>query len=117
MRFRTFGGIDGDPPILVEVHLPATVLGLRHILRRGAETLESQLGLGDPDAVHVGRREACRAGKTNVERVEIGALAAQVAGLEHEADVTETTRSEERRVGKECRSRWWRDEYNKKKKK
>ena len=53
------------------------------------EALVSQFRLGDADAVDVARRKARRAGEADIERVEIGALAAQIPGFQHEADVAD----------------------------
>src|SRR3712207_9047965 len=39
-------------------------------------------------------------------RIEGGALAGQLRDVAHQATTTDFWRSEERRVGKECRSRW-----------
>src|SRR5688500_20244516 len=45
-----------------------------------------------------------------------GGTSARVASRRSETARRESTRSEERRVGKECRSRWSPDQYKKKKK-
>src|SRR5947199_10011873 len=49
----------------------------------------------------------------NVRQARVGVPGERAAGLSH---LHQTERSEERRVGKECRSRWWRDHKKKKKK-
>jgi hypothetical protein len=84
-------GIDRNPTVAAEVDFRAAVLRSRHILRRGAEALVSHLRLRDADSVHVARRKASRAREANVESIQIGALAAEVLRLQHEADIADAT--------------------------
>ncbi len=65
------------------------MLRFGHGLRRSAEALVSHFRLGDTDAVDVARRKTGRARQAHVERIQIGALAAQILGLQHEANVAD----------------------------
>src|SRR6266700_3686530 len=80
-------GIDRNPAVAAKIHFRTAMLRFRHLLRRSAEALVSQLGLRNSNAVHVAGGKARSAREANVKRIEIGALAAQIARLQHEADV------------------------------
>src|SRR5712691_11791255 len=68
--------------------LRAAMLGRRDVAGP-AQALEPP-ARRDAKAVHVARRNPGRAGQSHEQRVEIGALAAKVSGLEHAAYVAET---------------------------
>jgi hypothetical protein len=54
-----------------------------------AKALVAEARVGDADAVDVACRQTRRAREADVERVEVGAFAREVAGDEHHADVAE----------------------------
>ena len=76
------GGIGRDPPVAGEEHLGAAMLRLGDDFRAGAERLVAELRRRDADAIDIARRDAGGAHQADEERIEIGALTAQIAGLE-----------------------------------
>ena len=50
----------------------------------------AQPGLRHANAIYIARREACRTGESDVERIQVGALAAQVTSFGHHTDVAPT---------------------------
>src|SRR5439155_12172104 len=79
--------IDRDPADAFGEELGAAVLGLADDRSGWAEALVAQRGARDADAVDVACRNAQRSGEADEQAVEIGALPAQVATLEHRLDV------------------------------
>src|SRR5207249_9620220 len=59
---------------------------------------------------------AWRPGRLALQHVKLDRRRAVAPGLSRIPDEIEVKRSEERRVGKECRCRWERDDYKKKEK-
>src|SRR5258708_34110707 len=74
-----------------QVNFRATVLSFRDVFGRSAKTLVSQLGFSYANAVDVARGNSGSSRETDVERVEIGALAAKILRFQHKANVTDTT--------------------------
>jgi len=81
------GGIHRHPAVAVQVELGAAVLGLGDVPAL-AEALELR-GVRAARAVYVARRDLHGPREADEERVEIGALAAEVARLEHRLDVAQ----------------------------
>src|SRR6185503_10787619 len=88
--FSHIGGVDRHPAIADQEHLGAAVLRAGDVGAADAEAAVAEVALGDAQAVDVARRHVHRACKADIERVEICALARQVAGLEHRLDVADT---------------------------
>ena len=85
---KRFGEVsDSRPEYLRDGRACAAGLRLRHGLRRRPAALVSQFGLSNADAINVARWKSGRTGESNVERVNICAFAAQIFGLQHEANV------------------------------
>jgi hypothetical protein len=55
-----------------------------------SKALVSQFGLGNADTINVARRKPGSTGEPDVERVKIRTLAAQIFGLQHEANVADS---------------------------
>ncbi len=85
------GRIDRHPTVAAGEELGAAVLCLRDVRRAGAEALVAVLGRRHAHAIDVARRHVDRARQPDIERVKIGALAAEVAALEQRLHVTDAT--------------------------
>jgi hypothetical protein len=60
------------------------------VLGIGPEALVAESRRRNAYAVEIARRDAGSARKRDVETVDVGALSAQIAGLQHERDVAQT---------------------------
>src|SRR5665213_2925518 len=80
------GGVDRHPTQPFGIELGAAMLRTRDVARL-AEALVAARRVGDTNAVRVACRYAQRARHADEQRVQVGALAAQVARLEHELDI------------------------------
>ena len=76
------------PAEALQEDLGAAVLGLGDVSAL-AQALVAEARVGDADAVDVARRQPGRAREADEEGVEVGALAREVAGLQHAADVAD----------------------------
>ena len=65
------------------------MLRLADIRRTSAQRLEAEFRGRDADAVDVARRQADRAGEADIERVEVGAFAVEIARLDHGGNVAD----------------------------
>src|SRR3712207_9292890 len=78
------------------------------VLRVGRTTIYALMKAGDLRPIHIGR--SCRLSRVELERyvrrLENPSQAAPVHHRRRSQPKTANQRSEERRVGKECRSRW-----------
>ena len=81
------GRIHRDPAVADEIRFGAAVLRALEVRRVGAELAVAEGRGGEPQAVDVAGRHADRAAQADEHRVQVGALAAKVAGLEHRLDV------------------------------
>src|SRR5207247_7658449 len=81
------GRIDRNAVVATPMALGASVLRFRDVTAL-AEALEFGR-LGTADAVNVARGNLRRAREPDEERVEVGALAAEVTRLEHRLDITQ----------------------------
>lgn len=73
--------------MMLKVNLGAAMLGLGHLLTRRAKTLVSQFGLGDTYSINIASRKPRCTRHADVERVQVSALASEIARLEHEVNV------------------------------
>ena len=65
------------------------MLRLADDLRARAQRLEAELRRRHPDAVDVARRQSGRARQPDEQRIQVGALAVEVAGPDHRGDVAD----------------------------
>ena len=83
------GGVDRHPAEAGEINLRAAMLRFGDDCRARAEALVAELRWRNANAVDVARRQAGRPRQADIERVEIGAFAAEIARLEHRRDVAD----------------------------
>src|SRR5205807_7499180 len=83
--------------------------GIRDYKVTGVQTCALPISEPDDDAL-IGARDFGFRGHVRLDRtLRIHRLAGLSRGRGHQQQGQERGRSEERRVGKECRSGWWRD--------
>src|SRR5881394_2687320 len=75
--------VDRNPAVADEENFGAAMLRFGDVRRAGAEAAVAELALRHAQAVDVARRNVHRTAKADHQRVQIGALARQVAALEH----------------------------------
>src|SRR5207247_65510 len=81
--------IDGDPAESAEVNLGATVLRLADDLAACPQALVAKARWRNADAVDVACGQSDRARQPDIERVQVSALAAEIAGLQHCGNVAD----------------------------
>src|SRR5207244_3992850 len=82
-------GIDRGPAESAQEDLGATVLGLADDLAACPEALVAKPRRRDADAVDIACGQSDRTRQPDIERIQVRALAAEIAGLEHRGDVAD----------------------------
>ena len=101
-----FAGRYSKQPIADESAYQKKLQVTREYLRPDMDILEFGCGTGSTAIIHAPYVKHIHAIDISSKMIEIAREKAAVAKVENV--IFEQTRSEERRVGKECRSRWWR---------
>src|SRR5690606_38281994 len=83
--------IDGHPAEPVDPDLRSTMLCACNVRRPGPQALVAEPRGPDPEAVDMARGKAAGPCKPDIERVQVGAVAPQVPGLEHRLDIAGAT--------------------------
>src|SRR5271165_6322814 len=82
------GRIGRNPPEPLQEYLRATMLSFRNGRAGGSEALVAEVRWSNPYTIDIPRRDSGCPRKTNKERVEIGALAAEIARFQHRSDIS-----------------------------
>src|SRR6185295_14539514 len=94
------GRVDGHPAEAGEVDLGAAVLGASDVRGTSAEAAIAELALRHSQAVDIARGKSGCARQADVQRIEVGAFALQVAGLQHALDVADAAAAHFRVAGR-----------------